>query len=80
MKEELGTDVYSFDPTDANKINKSIIKGLDCIEDIRYDGMHCPECSSATVTASGYLWCPNVGCNWGNQLELPMLVTKWVVR
>jgi len=64
----------------ANASNAETIKALQNLQPIRYDGLNCPECGSFTVESTGFLWCPNIGCGWGNELKLPTLITKWAVK
>jgi len=65
----------------ANSSIKVTIESLcDDVPVIKYDGGHCPLCDEMTVTAHGSLWCPNIGCDWGEEYKFPALITKWCTK
>lgn len=63
----------------ANKANQATIEALQDLPPIKYDGMNCPKCSASTIECAGHVWCPNIACDFGEELKLPDLITKWAL-
>ena len=42
--------------------------------------LRCPKCHGWTIHTCGYTWCPNIGCDYGNEYTPPKLITKWYIK